>query len=51
MIATAYPDGKFLPASLDWRRLLPSIGPASGRRAALLAFAELLNIAEGRAVF
>lgn len=31
--------------------LLREIRPASGRRAAVLAFAELLNIAEGRAVF
>lgn len=31
--------------------LLKEMRPASGRRAAVLAFAELLNIAEGRAVF
>ena len=31
--------------------LLREIRPASGRRAAILAFAELLNIAEGRPAF
>lgn len=31
--------------------LLTELQPASGRRAAILAFAELLNIAEGRSVF
>jgi Fic family protein len=31
--------------------LLSELQPASGRRAAILAFAELLNIAEGRSVF
>ena len=31
--------------------LLKELRPASGRRAAVLAFAELLNLAEGRNVF
>ena len=51
MIAATNPDGKFPPASLDWRHLPPSIGRASGRHAAVRAFAELPNITEGRAVF
>jgi Fic family protein len=33
------------------QNLLSEMRPASGRRAAVLAFAELLNIAEGRSVF
>lgn len=32
-------------------RMLLEIRPSSGRRAAILAFSELLNIAEGRSVF
>ena len=33
------------------RGLLREIRPASGRRPAIMAFAELLNIAEGRTAF
>jgi len=55
-----YHEGKFPPSNLDWQRLIPLLGPAnaavaryegSGRRAAVLAFIELLNIAEGHEAF
>jgi hypothetical protein len=37
-------------ACQDWRDLETKLRAASGRRPAILAFSELLNIAEGRAV-
>lgn len=43
-----YQPGSFLPAKLDWPKLIPLLGPAS---AAVLSFPRLLNIAEGRELF
>ncbi len=42
-----YHDGRFPPESLEWKQLIPLIGPAN----AVLAFSQLLNIAEGHKAF
>lgn len=46
-----YHIGEFPPKAIDWPRLIPLIGPAIGRRPAILVYPELLNVAEGREVF
>lgn len=55
-MSVKYHEGRFPPAILNWPKLIPCLNPsaaveARGRKASVLCFPELLNIAEGRPVF